>query len=416
MVTSAGSAWLRRLLETNAELTRLQASHPMVDAVVEEVDGRRIRIDGRWLTDFASCNYLGFDLDPEIIAGVPAFLRAWGTHPSWSRMIASPVLFEQIEAELAALLGAEDVLTLPSLTHIHNAVLPILAAGGTVLVDNRAHRTIHDGAFLAKARGATVRRFRHNDLEQAERLLRASTAAPRLVCMDGVNSMTGNPPDLPAFADLARQYEALLYVDDAHGFGVIGERGPEESSSYGSRGNGMVRHFGESYDNVVLSASLSKAYSSLLAFITCTPEVKRLIKVAAPPYTFSGPPPVASLATTLLGLQVNARRGEDLRALLHHRTTTVLDHVDKLGAVTTNVSGFPIVALLLSDPDDIDAVGRLLFDRGIYVTLAFYPVVPRAATGFRIQLTAANTNEQVAMLVEVLGEIADRFGFRPPYA
>jgi 8-amino-7-oxononanoate synthase len=81
----------------------------------------------------------------------------------------------------------------------------------------------------AKARGAAVARFPHNDLEQLQALLRGKWRRPGLICIDGVNSMTGNPPDLAAFAALAREHEGMLYVDDAHGFGVIGERSADES-------------------------------------------------------------------------------------------------------------------------------------------------------------------------------------------
>ncbi len=90
-----------------------------------------------------------------------------------------------------------------------------------------------------------------------------------MILIDGVNSMTGNAPDLHAFAELAREHGALLYVDDAHGFGVIGERSSAEACDYGARGNSIVRHLGESYDNVVLVGGFSKAYSSLLAFLAC---------------------------------------------------------------------------------------------------------------------------------------------------
>ena len=100
--------------------------------------------------------------------------------------------------------------------------------------------------------------------------LKENGPSPRLICVDGVNSMTGNAVDLPAFARLARAYDALLYVDDAHGFGVIGERSDDELSPYGNRGNSIVRHTGETYDNVVLVSGLSKAYSSLAAFLTCS--------------------------------------------------------------------------------------------------------------------------------------------------
>jgi 8-amino-7-oxononanoate synthase len=159
-------------------------------------------------------------------------------------------------------------------------------------------------------------------------------------------------------------------------------------------------------------AGLSKAYSSLLAFVACPPELKRLLKVTAPPYLYSGPSPVASLASVLVGLQVNQARGEDLRAVLWQRTRRILDHLDKLGAFTLNRSGFPIVEVPLADPDDLARAGRFLLDRGIYVTLAFYPGVPREEVGFRIQVTAANTDDQVSELLAALDRLADAVPLR----
>ena len=405
--------WLARWLETTAELTRLHQTSPMLDATIDEQDGRRIRIGDHWLADFASCNYLGFDLDPEIIAAVPGYLARWGTHPSWSRMLASPVLNERIDAELAALLGAEDVLTLPTITHISGSVLPALADQGTVYLDARAHKTIWDGCQVARGHGATVRRFAHDDPDELEALLRAGGAEPRVVCTDGVNSMTGNPPPLRAYLRLAREYEALLYVDDGHGFGVVGERAPDEPCPYGRRGNGVVRHLGESYDHVVLVGGCSKAYSSLLAFVACPTRLKELLKVAAPPYLYSGPSPIASLATVLEGFRVNAERGDELRARLWGHTRRVLDTLDELGAWTPNATGFPIVQVPLADPGDLDPAGAYLFERGIYTTLAFYPGVPRREVGFRLQLTAANTDQQVDLLTGVLRDLAARFPLRP---
>jgi 8-amino-7-oxononanoate synthase len=402
--------------EQLAEVARLIAEHPMGDAVVDEVDGRMMRIGDGWLADFASCNYLGLDLDAEVLAGVPEYLARWGTHPSWARGIASPSLYEQVEAEVADLLGAEDAIAFPTLTHIHNGALPVLASGGTLLVDTRAHQTIHDAALAARVRGTSVYRFRPGDVAHAERLLRGATRPPRVICMDGVNSMTGNPPDLPAFAALAREHDALLYVDDAHGFGVIGERTGYDPSPYGSRGNAVVRYFGESYDHIVLAAGFSKAFSSLLAFVAVPTQLKRYLKSMVPSYVYGGPVPVASLATALLGLEVNRRRGDELRTQLYHKTKLLLDHLDKLGVATSNVSGFPLVELGLAEPTDLDAVGRHLFQRGIYVTLAPYPVVPRKEVGFRIQLTAAHTPDQVDHLLDVLQEVDDRFGFRRPHA
>ena len=397
-----------------AEVSRLMLEHPMADAVVEEIDGRRIQVDGHWLVDFASCNYLGLDLDLEVIAQVPAYLARWGTHPSWARGIASPEPYRRVEAAVSELLGVSDVLCFPTLTHTHNGVLPALVGEGTVLVDIRAHRTIHDAAVVAGARGATVRRFRSGDVEHARRLLRGKLKGPRVLCMDGINSITGNPPDLPAFAALAREHDAILYVDDAHGFGIVGERDGYDPTPYGRRGNAIVRWFGESYDHIVLTAGFSKAYSSLLAFVTCSPELKRYLKVMVPSYVYSGPVPVASLATALAGLEVNQRRGDELRTVLWQRTQTLLEHLDKLGIATTNTSGLPVVELAVADPADLDPIGRHLFAHGIHVALAPYPVVPRQEVGFRIQLTAAHTADQVDHLLNVLQEVNDRFGFRRP--
>ncbi|MDQ6776487.1 MAG: pyridoxal phosphate-dependent aminotransferase family protein [Actinomycetota bacterium] len=399
-------------MRTTDDLADLQRSHRMVDAVIDEIDGRQIRIGSHWLTDYASCNYLGLDLDAEIIAAVPRYLERWGTHPSWSRLLGSPVLYEEIEARLTELLGAEDSLVLPTITHIHMSVIPVLARSGTVFLDGRAHRTIYDGAVCARGRGATVARFHHNDLDQLQELLEGDWRRPGTICIDGVNSMTGNPPDVAAFAALAREHDALLYIDDAHGFGVIGERSVHEPCDYGLRGNSIVRHLGESYDNVILVGGFSKAYSSLLAFIACPTAIKQMLKTAAPPYLYSGPSPVASLATVLEGLRINELRGDRVRAELHRLTGRVLDRVHELGIATPNESGFPIIEIPLADPDSVGEVGDLLFDRGIYATMAAYPLVPRHEVGFRLQLTAANTDAQVDHLNCVLGEVAERFQLR----
>ena len=160
----------------------------------------------------------------------PAYLEQWGTHPSWSRLLGSPSFTREIEERLTELLGAEDTLVLPTITLIHMSVIPVLAGSGTIYVESRAHKTIYEGCQLAGARGATVKRFQFEDADDLERLLKEGGPMPRLICVDGVNSMTGNATRPRTFARLAREYDALLYVDDAHGFGVIGERSGRRAS------------------------------------------------------------------------------------------------------------------------------------------------------------------------------------------
>jgi 8-amino-7-oxononanoate synthase len=223
-----------------------------------------------------------------------------------------------------------------------------------------------------------VRRFRHNDLEHAERLLRGASRSPRVLCLDGVNSMTGNAPDLPAFAALAREHDALLYVDDAHGFGVLGERSGYDPSPFGRRGNAIVRFFGESYDRVVLTAGFSKAYSSLLpSWPAPASSGATSSRWCRPTSTRAGPSGGAGHGPAGPGGQ--PAPGRRPARLLWHRTRALLEHLDKLGVATSNTSGFP-----------------------------------RNETGFRIQLTTANTAEQVDHLLTVLEELHDRFGFRRP--
>src|SRR5205823_8190573 len=110
------------------------------------------------------------------------------------------VLYEQIEERLTELVGAEDTLVLSTITLIHTSVIPVLAADGTIFVDSRAHKTIYEGAQIAASHGATVKRFRHDDVDDLERLLDEGSTAPRVICVDGVNSMTGNAADLPTMA------------------------------------------------------------------------------------------------------------------------------------------------------------------------------------------------------------------------
>jgi 8-amino-7-oxononanoate synthase len=391
------------------DLERLRASHPMMDAVIDEVRGRQIRVGDKWLSDFASCNYLGFDFHPAIIESVEAELRRWGTHPSWSRLLGNPRPYIEIEDQLTELLGAEDCLLLPTITIIHSAVIPLVAGQGAVIVDSQAHKTIYDGCVIARGAGARFHRMRTNDPDDLERVLRSlPPEVSRLVCMDGVNSMSGNTPFLPEYARICREYDALLYIDDAHGFGIIGEH-PTAEMPYGERGNSIVRYFDEQYDNIILVGGFSKSYSSLLAFLALPTQLKDHLKVAAAPYLYSGPSPVASLATVLAGFRVNASEGDGIRRDLFRKTARVLDRIAELGLVTLNRSGLPIVELPLGEGDDIDEVGRFLFDRGIYVTLAAYPLVPRSQVGFRIQITAANSDDEIAHLNEVLGEVAGRF-------
>ena len=194
------------------DLAGLREQSPMFDAVIDEIDGRDIRVGTDWLTDFASCNYLGFDLDPQIMAAIPEQVARWGTHPSWSRLLGNPRLYPEIEERLTALLGAEDTLVLPTITHIHMSMITVLIGQGSVFVEHTAHKTVYDGCVHARGQGATVYHFDAEDPDQLVDQLQASPeGVGRLVCVDGVNSMTGNLPCAePARRDLPGQRRAVV--------------------------------------------------------------------------------------------------------------------------------------------------------------------------------------------------------------
>nr|WP_328666743.1 aminotransferase class I/II-fold pyridoxal phosphate-dependent enzyme [Streptomyces sp. NBC_00322] len=392
------------------DLEHLRRSSPMCDAVVDEVRGRHLRCGDHWLIDFASCNFLGFDLDPEIMDAIEPQIHRWGTHPSWSRLSGSPSLYPEIEERLTELLDAPDTLLLPTITLIHASVIPVIGGEGHIFIEARAHRTVYDGCLVARGQGATVQRFHADRPDELDALLRAAPVdSSRLVCLDGVEGMTGNLPNLAELAGVCRARDALLYIDDAYGFGIVGERRADEASPYGSRGNSIVRHLGETYDNIILVGGFSKAYSSLLAFLALPTWLKDHLKVAAAPYLYSGPSPTASLASALAGLDVNDRRGDAIRADLHRKTMRILDHVNALGIFTPNTSGLPVIEIPLADGSDLDAAAQFLWDRGIYVTLAAYPLVQRDRVGVRIQVTAKNSDEDIDRLNETLSEFVERF-------
>ena len=148
-----GDRWIDRWLAACADLAELKRSNPMTDAVIDEIDGRMIRIGDQWLADFASCNYLGFDLDEEIIDAVPEYLRRAGARTPAGRGCWQPRAVRADRERLTELLGCEDSLVLPTITHIHMSVIPVLAGGGTIFLD--AGRT-RRSTTAARSRGPSA--------------------------------------------------------------------------------------------------------------------------------------------------------------------------------------------------------------------------------------------------------------------
>ncbi|MGW1996526.1 aminotransferase class I/II-fold pyridoxal phosphate-dependent enzyme [Embleya sp. NPDC001921] len=388
------------------------------DVTAQGIDGRRIRVDeDHWVVDFASCNYLGLDLDPEMTATVAESVARWGVHPSWCRLVASPRLYVDLEERLADLMGTEKTLILPTVTLISIGVIPALVGRtGVILLDKSGHETMYEGAKIARDNGAKLVSFRQGDFERLRELLHEHRDNPRkLILVDGVYSMTGDYADMRRLSALAAEYGAVVYVDDAHGFGVVGEK-PDESAPLGRAGNGIVRHFDSGYDNVVYVGGCSKAYSSLAAFVACSAPMQKFIKTFATPYDLSGPSPTASLATLWSGLDINERRGDVLRDRLWQLTDKALVGLRHLGFTVDNTSGFPILSVVIGDSDVLVDTANRLFAAGILVTVCPYPMVEQGSEVLRITITAANTDAEVDHLLHAFGEIRNHLAEVMPSA
>jgi 7-keto-8-aminopelargonate synthetase-like enzyme/acyl-CoA synthetase (AMP-forming)/AMP-acid ligase II/acyl carrier protein len=389
-----------------ATLAAVEGPLPRTYNVVDEQRGREVRIDGRWLTDFASCNYLGLDLHPDVMQAIPAAVARWGVHPSWTRAVASPAPYRLLERRLADLVGVHDTIVFPTVTLLHFGVLPRLAGGsGAIVIDSAAHNSLHEAGALAGARGTAVTTFAHGSLHDLEaKLSQLADRSTRVIAVDGIYSMSGSTPDLRALVGIAEHHDAVVYVDDAHGFGVLGAD-PGPGAPYGRGGGGLLRHAGVDRSRIVYVAGLSKAFSSMAAFVGCRDDAERHRFEMASTMIFSGPVPVASLASALAGLDVNAVEGDRRRARLWSLTERLLDGVRALGLTSENASGFPIVNVVLGRTAHVLAACEVLWEHGILLTPAIFPAVPLHRGGVRFTLTADHTDAQVDHLLEALAVV-----------
>lgn len=396
------------LKSQRADINEVLLSSPMFDADALEINNRMIRFGDHWVADFASCNYLGFDLNKDIIQSVTPALEKWGVHPSWCRLVASPSLYSEAERKLSQLIGSEDVLMLPTVTLISMGVIPaLMGKDGVMFIDKSAHMTMYEAAKMARDSGSILKNFSHRDYETLEKgLIEHKDNPKKLILLDGAYSMTGNYVNAPELVKLAKKYNAILYIDDAHGFGVVGEN-PDDNLPYGYKGNGVVRHFDLDYENILYVGGLSKAYSSLAAFIACSKKMKAFLKAYATPYDLSGPCPTASLQSVLTGLEVNSNQGDEIRKRLYGLTKQAVDGLRGLGFFIDNETYFPIVSVWIGNTEHLTAASKILWDNGILITLAPYPMVRHGQETLRITITAANTEHEVGSLVKAFSQVKE---------
>lgn len=374
---------------------------PMFDVALKRVFERELEdTQGHRLIDFSTQDYLGFDFEPDVVNAAIQGTREFGTVVAWCRMVATLEIFNRAEKMVAELVGSESCSIFASTTLLNHGVIPaLLGNDGILFLDKSAHATMYEGAKIARDSGAMLVSFPSNDLQRLEELLlQNKSVAKKLIAVDGVNSMTGGYSDLPGLDRLARKYGALIFVDDAHGFGVVGEE-PSRSFPYGRRGNGLVKYFGLNYDNILYIGCFSKAYGTFGSFIACSTRMRNFLLSQATPHDLGGAGPASALSALLAGLMLNADDGDRRRNKTWELVQQALAGLRELGFETHNTTGFPIISVRLKAAHLMVEASKLLYEHHILATLAPYPSVKKGDEAIRLTITATNNEKQIEELL-----------------
>jgi 7-keto-8-aminopelargonate synthetase-like enzyme len=375
--------------------------HPdthLKDLVIDEAGpGRQIKVLGRWVVNFGSDSFLGLDRDPRVQEAVRRGLRRWGTHNGSSRAFASVDANVEAERRLAEWLGVESVLIFPSVMLANLGAIPgLVGRQDVVVLDEHAHSSMQEAAKIARANGSKVATFAHNNPLSLEKVLESlQPYRCALVCIDGVYSMSGLVPPMPELNEVARANDAVLYIDDAHGTGVLGEQG-----------RGTVLEALGSYDNSLVVGSLSKAFSCAGGFIGCTATFHRLLKIRSSSYVFGGPvvPPYLDAINAVIDI-LQSDEYNILRDRLDAHIGRVTRSLSDLGLVVIG-GATPIVSILIGDEAETLAAGRFLFDRGYYVQSVLFPAVPYHSGVLRVQCNANHDDAAIDGLIAAFAELA----------
>lgn len=355
-------------------------------------DGR-VRIDGRVLVNFSSNDYLGLAGDPRLREAAAEAARRWGAGAGASRLITgSHPLLHELEARLAAWKASEDAVVLGSGYLANLSALTALAGPeDMILIDALAHSCLWAGARLSRAR---VLAFQHNDCCDLETKLTAHRAGHRhaWIVTEGVFSMDGDRAPLDALHGLARRHDAFLYVDDAHGSGVL------------AAGRGSLAAAGVEAD--VQMGTLSKALGSYGGFLACARPVAELVRNRGWGFIYTTGLPPAAAGAALAALAILEAEPERAERPL------------RLAARFAACAGLPapasaIVPIVIGTAEAALAAQRALEERGFLAVAIRPPTVPAGTARLRLSFSAAHREEDVEALAEAVRALGLLAGDRP---
>jgi 8-amino-7-oxononanoate synthase len=348
--------------------------------------------DGKPYLSFCSNDYLGLANQPRLIAALQQGAQQWGVGAGAAHLVSGH--FEPhhlLEQELAAFVNKPTAL-LFSTGYMANlgTVQALVGKGDTVFADRLNHASLNDAMLLSRA---AVRRYRHNDMAQLAQLLEKTQSGRKLIITDAVFSMDGDLAPLPELLALCERHDAWLLVDDAHGFGVLGERG-----------RGSLAHCDIVSPRIVYMATLGKAAGVFGAFVAAEQAVIDTLVNHARSYVYTTATPPALAGAVLESLecigQGDALRGH-LRNLIAQLRNGLADLPWKLMPSDTAIQ-----PLLIGDNQAALALSEGLRERGIWVAAIRPPTVPQGTARLRITLSAAHSARDVAQLIASLHELA----------
>ncbi|WP_264483110.1 aminotransferase class I/II-fold pyridoxal phosphate-dependent enzyme [Streptomyces pinistramenti] len=343
-------------------------------------------------------DYLGLVGDPAVNERAKKAIDVHGVGGHGTAVASASLrLHRELERRLAEFVGHEDAVTFPSGYQTNSTVIPVLAGRGDwVLSDELNHASIIDGCRLAQSRGAHVQRYRHNDVTHLRELL-AQAPADRttLVVSDSVFSADGDLMPLPDIIEACREHGALLYVDEAHGLGVLG-RG----------GRGIHEHFGLTPDPTTLIMSpLSKAVASTGGFVAAPRSLTELLRIAAPGCVFSAALPATAIAAATAALDViESDEGIRRRDLLRRNIAHFIDRAGAAGLLSAPAqehhSG--VVPVFIGDDQRALRIAANCRDHGVMVVPFVFPAAASGKARLRVNVTARHTPEIVDLAIDVI--------------
>jgi len=381
---------------TKAEEIRAAGLYPYFKPL-QATDGTIVKIEGRDVIMAGSNNYLGLTNDPRTIKAAQDVIATYGTGCTGSRYLNGTLdLHLELEEKLAEFLGKEACVLFSTGYQTNEGSIQTIAGRKDVIFsDKDNHACIVVGTLCSNAK--TVR-YPHNDIEQLRKLLeREDESTGKIIVSDGVFSMSGTIAKIPELLELAKEYGARLYLDDAHAVGVIGQGGRGSASTFGLT------------DEVdLISGTFSKSFASLGGFIVGDRPVIEYIRHQSPAHIFSASMPPANVATVLKALEILQEETWRLE-----RLEQISDYMrNELRNLGFNVwsSQTPIIPVVIGDMMECFEFWKDLFDAGVYTNAVVPPAVPKGQSLIRTSYMATHTDEHLDQILEAFRKVGIQHG------